>query len=598
MLLLQFIVIIRLIILLFYYYFERYVIEDGERIGYAIRQGTTEDGEETYVLSKIQSEVEDGITGDQEDEIHSMTSSAYHKNYLRNNITDQESKVGLKLISHRELSSHCNSNDCWIAIDNRVYDVTNFLLAHPGGSSIITSNAGKDVTSQFNSIGHSAKARSMLSSMHVANLLHDGYEQVEIGGDLRPSSLGDLTKPYQIFKVYVRMTDPYPFAIFATIAFYSFIIFRYSNIMRDVVAVNLQVLTFSGGIKFVITKYLSGAVVLLLSVVVVLFITSWLGLLSTAPHYVKSWYGAVNTRMKVHYWIGLKSFSNHIAAVCLLCSLSTELCLLSFPINRHPMSLFRSTLLLTSSIQFITTLLFSTNNYNSRKICFNSLKHWDILGIIRRMMNAADDPQKRCIVFIFIATYLDIYGLMNSMKNEKETIILLISCFIIVTISRIVLFKALNSGHDMMNGDVFTSVTATVSLSCFYGFFTLLLLGWDSRLRMDIVSALSLDGFGVSAFVPWSWFVLLVSSVSLATMLCSQASTALFSSPSFAVHLLYLSLAGSLWYFGPPEGTGIYWTLLLLALCINGQFSNFSFYILSIISIYLSIYRICIMLTM
>ena len=48
-----------------------------------------------------------------------------------------------------EIKKHNTTDDCWIIIHNNVYDVTNFLKEHPGGSSIIISIAGQDATEYF-----------------------------------------------------------------------------------------------------------------------------------------------------------------------------------------------------------------------------------------------------------------------------------------------------------------------------------------------------------------------------------------------------------------------------------------------------------------
>ena len=40
-----------------------------------------------------------------------------------------------KLLSVQEISGHNNPEDCWIVVDNQVWDVTDFLEEHPGGST-------------------------------------------------------------------------------------------------------------------------------------------------------------------------------------------------------------------------------------------------------------------------------------------------------------------------------------------------------------------------------------------------------------------------------------------------------------------------------
>jgi alkylation response protein AidB-like acyl-CoA dehydrogenase len=48
-----------------------------------------------------------------------------------------------------QVSLHNTTLDCWIIINNQVYDVTRFLNSHPGGKSSILAFAGKDATEVF-----------------------------------------------------------------------------------------------------------------------------------------------------------------------------------------------------------------------------------------------------------------------------------------------------------------------------------------------------------------------------------------------------------------------------------------------------------------
>ncbi len=41
----------------------------------------------------------------------------------------------LPTLSFNELQKHTSSSDCWIAVHSKIYDVTDFLNEHPGGSS-------------------------------------------------------------------------------------------------------------------------------------------------------------------------------------------------------------------------------------------------------------------------------------------------------------------------------------------------------------------------------------------------------------------------------------------------------------------------------
>ena len=41
-------------------------------------------------------------------------------------------------------------SDCWVILHGHVYDLTQFLEEHPGGSQVILQQAGKDATEAFN----------------------------------------------------------------------------------------------------------------------------------------------------------------------------------------------------------------------------------------------------------------------------------------------------------------------------------------------------------------------------------------------------------------------------------------------------------------
>ncbi len=64
---------------------------------------------------------------------------------------------------------------CRIIIDNNVYDMTDYLDKHPGGSSVIMGCAGKDATKEFNQVGHSGNAIQIMKKYMVSK--HDAEIQ-------------------------------------------------------------------------------------------------------------------------------------------------------------------------------------------------------------------------------------------------------------------------------------------------------------------------------------------------------------------------------------------------------------------------------------
>ncbi|KAJ4486303.1 FMN-dependent dehydrogenase-domain-containing protein [Lentinula aciculospora] len=73
--------------------------------------------------------------------------------------------------SLQEVSKHNHAKSCWVIINKRVYDVTDFLQEHPGGSNIILKYAGRDATNAYEPIHPSdALEKNLSPSQHLGLL--------------------------------------------------------------------------------------------------------------------------------------------------------------------------------------------------------------------------------------------------------------------------------------------------------------------------------------------------------------------------------------------------------------------------------------------
>ncbi|KAH6917254.1 cytochrome b2 [Coprinopsis sp. MPI-PUGE-AT-0042] len=74
----------------------------------------------------------------------------------------------------QDVSQHSSIESCWVIIQNKVYDVTEFLHEHPGGAAIILKYAGKDATLAYEPI-HPPDAldKHLPHSKHLGSVADD-----------------------------------------------------------------------------------------------------------------------------------------------------------------------------------------------------------------------------------------------------------------------------------------------------------------------------------------------------------------------------------------------------------------------------------------
>lgn len=87
-------------------------------------------------------------------------------------MTTDQSTMGeeRKVFTLADVSKHNSAKDCWLVIHNKVYDVTKFLEDHPGGDEVLISSTGKDASNDFDDIGHSTSAYTMMEEYYVGDI--------------------------------------------------------------------------------------------------------------------------------------------------------------------------------------------------------------------------------------------------------------------------------------------------------------------------------------------------------------------------------------------------------------------------------------------
>ncbi|CAG8067402.1 unnamed protein product [Penicillium salamii] len=76
----------------------------------------------------------------------------------------------LRLVSTDEVASHDSPDDCWLVIDNQVWDVSAFAPDHPGGVEIILRYAGHDATAAYNEVHDPATIKTLSTTQLIGQL--------------------------------------------------------------------------------------------------------------------------------------------------------------------------------------------------------------------------------------------------------------------------------------------------------------------------------------------------------------------------------------------------------------------------------------------
>lgn len=74
-----------------------------------------------------------------------------------------------------QVAEHNCEQDCWIIIDNKVYDISSYIPQHPAPPSILTQCCGKEASEAMRTKGygrdHSPATWGMLDAYHIGLLV-------------------------------------------------------------------------------------------------------------------------------------------------------------------------------------------------------------------------------------------------------------------------------------------------------------------------------------------------------------------------------------------------------------------------------------------
>ncbi|MDT8438419.1 MAG: cytochrome b5-like heme/steroid binding domain-containing protein [Wenzhouxiangellaceae bacterium] len=84
-------------------------------------------------------------------------------------------------ISLAEFTRHASPGDCWLAIEGRVFDVTEYVGRHPAPREVLTAWCGREASAAMRGEGdvgetqheHSARAWRLLDRYHIGALEED-----------------------------------------------------------------------------------------------------------------------------------------------------------------------------------------------------------------------------------------------------------------------------------------------------------------------------------------------------------------------------------------------------------------------------------------
>lgn len=114
--------------------------------------------------------------------------------------SEKSAEEDVKYYTLEDIRVHNMSNDTWLIIHDKVYDITSFLEEHPGGEEVLLEQAGADATESFEDVGHSSDAREMLTQYYIGELHMDDRKKAN-SKEINVSNPGENSNTWTIWLI-------------------------------------------------------------------------------------------------------------------------------------------------------------------------------------------------------------------------------------------------------------------------------------------------------------------------------------------------------------------------------------------------------------
>ena len=76
----------------------------------------------------------------------------------------------IKVFSWLDVLSHTTEESCYLVIEGKVCDVTNYLNVHPGSKKTLLKYSGTECGAQFTKKGHSQEAQNIRDTFVIGHI--------------------------------------------------------------------------------------------------------------------------------------------------------------------------------------------------------------------------------------------------------------------------------------------------------------------------------------------------------------------------------------------------------------------------------------------